>query len=243
MTALVGRTLHRWDLATGKELYPDLSKRGHNGTVDAVAWSGDGRLIATRNQLYDPCLRVWDAADGKLLATLPAPIGQEFGACWLAFSPDGKRLFSAGGDGAVHCWDVAEEKQLWTNHAANEQPRSLDKFQVSGDGMRVTTLSLERNGSWGGGQETTRDASTGKAAWQSAVPMASQADAYSSDGLWRLTWTGELFDVRVRFVGQTLKARFKSAILSETASARFSPDGHLFAAPLQETVVNAKSVE
>ena len=53
LTALAGHTLHRWDLATGKEVYPDVSKRGHAASVDAVAWSADGRTIATRNQIFD----------------------------------------------------------------------------------------------------------------------------------------------------------------------------------------------
>ena len=143
-----------------------------------------------------------------MLKTLPAPEGQQFGRCWLAFAPDGKRLFSAGGDGAIHCWDLSMEKQIWSatpHDDANEQPLNLDNFHLSADGKRLTTLSLQRNGSWGPGEEIAWDPATGTPLWRSAVPMASQTDAYSPDGLRRTIWTGEVYDVRIGSLRQTLK--------------------------------------
>ena len=98
LTALVGRTLHRWDLSTGKDFYADVSGRGHNGPVVAVAWSPDGKRIATMSQDFQASVCVWDAGTGKLLRTLPASEERWFAWCYrLAFTPDGGRLLRCRG--------------------------------------------------------------------------------------------------------------------------------------------------
>jgi WD40 repeat protein len=42
--------------------------RSHGDYVDSVAWSPDGKRLATGN--YDKTAKVWDAATGKELLTL-----------------------------------------------------------------------------------------------------------------------------------------------------------------------------
>jgi WD40 repeat protein len=59
---------------------------------DAVAWSADGRLIASGGQ--DRIVRVWDAVTGKQLW---AQGGHTRTISAVAFSRDGKRLASASG--------------------------------------------------------------------------------------------------------------------------------------------------
>ncbi len=55
-----------WDLTTGKELpIPD----GHRHFVDAVAFSHDGKSIATASHV-EGSARVWDAKNGKMLHAL-----------------------------------------------------------------------------------------------------------------------------------------------------------------------------
>ena len=73
LAAVVGCTLHCWDVATGKDLYPDVTGRGPNGLVKAVALSSDGKRIATMSWGLDPRPCIWDASTGKLLCTLPDP--------------------------------------------------------------------------------------------------------------------------------------------------------------------------
>ena len=82
LTALVGRTLHRWDLSTGKDFYADVSGRGHNGPVVAVAWSPNSKHIATMSQDFQASVCVWDAGTGKLLRTLPASEERWFAWCY-----------------------------------------------------------------------------------------------------------------------------------------------------------------
>jgi WD40 repeat protein len=76
-------------------------------------------------------VKVWDAATGRPARTLKGHTG------WVksvAFSPDGKRLASAGQDGAVKAWDPA----------TGQETRSL-----TGHTQEVRSAAWSPDGSWG----------------------------------------------------------------------------------------------
>jgi WD40 repeat protein len=52
-------------------------------------------------------IKLWEAATGKLLATLQGHTGNVYSVAW---SPDGKTLASAPDDRTVKLWDVAAGK-------------------------------------------------------------------------------------------------------------------------------------
>lgn len=76
----------------------------------AGALSPDGRrILASSTDEDDHVLRLWDADTGKRMRTLK---GHTRRAHAIAFSPDGKRAISGGGDIALRLWDTASGKSL-----------------------------------------------------------------------------------------------------------------------------------
>ena len=93
------KTVRLWDAATGETR---ATLKGHEGWVCAVAFSPDGKTLASAGG--DKTVRLWDAATGEARATLK---GHEGSVSAVAFSPDGKTLASAGEDRTVRLWDAA----------------------------------------------------------------------------------------------------------------------------------------
>ena len=85
----------------------DLSVfRGHSGRVNGVAFSPDGKFLATAS--WDNTARVWEVASGACVATLE---GHSSVVTGVAFSPvDGKFLATASRGCTARVWEVAEEK-------------------------------------------------------------------------------------------------------------------------------------
>ena len=76
---------------------------GHTSSVDSVAFSPDGKFLASGSS-HDT-VKLWDVATGKVLRTLA---GYTFWVHSVAFSPGGKLLASGSWDNTVKLWEIEE---------------------------------------------------------------------------------------------------------------------------------------
>jgi WD40 repeat protein len=92
-----------------RDLKPEKVLAAHNDVILDLAFSPDGRLLATAG--YDRLIKLWDVTSGKEVRTLKDHSDAVYG---VAFGPDGRLLTSAAADRAVKVWDVATGKRLYT---------------------------------------------------------------------------------------------------------------------------------
>ena len=153
--------LDRWDLATGKHRKRLQGQKA--GGINCVAVSADGRWFAGGRTLQDVTL--WDLHAGQFerfipLVEQPDPKGSDH-VRRVAFSADGKVLFTNSGKTGVTAWEVPTGKKLWN---------------TAGTGP---AMAVDPKGRWvavGGGFDRTRiqwtmlDAATGEVVRRVDVP-------------------------------------------------------------------------
>lgn len=121
-----------WTRSAGKTV---LAYQGHTNMVLALAWSPDGKRIASAS-MDDP-IHVWEAATGKLLLTYPSPLGFVFGLAW---SPDGNYLASSGLDMTVQVWQAATGRRIFSYQGLTSLAQQV---AWSPDGKQVATANLD----------------------------------------------------------------------------------------------------
>jgi WD40 repeat protein/tRNA A-37 threonylcarbamoyl transferase component Bud32 len=106
----------------------------------AVAVSPDGRWVAATPIASEvgTTVHVWDAASGAEVHVIPQTDGEE--VTTLSFSPDGRRLASAGFDARVKVWDAETGQELLT---LGGHKTWIWKIHFSLDGQRIVSCSRD----------------------------------------------------------------------------------------------------
>ncbi|MEX2139794.1 MAG: WD40 repeat domain-containing protein [Pirellulales bacterium] len=156
-----GKIVYMHNVATGKPLQQFV---GHAEQVHAVTFSpdgkqvltGGGRVVAMTGLSTDNSARLWDVTSGKELMRFE---GHKAYIHTVEFSPDGKRILTAGRDSTARLWDSDTGQQLFVFRGITYLPPAAT---MNSDGRSILGLTEDSVTVW--------DAVSGKTVCRLEVP-------------------------------------------------------------------------
>jgi WD40 repeat protein len=169
-----------WDLKAGMERY---RKAAHSFTIEGLAVSPDGRTVVTAAAERSVAAKIWEAATGKELWSIPRLRDGEklLYIRPVAFLPDNSTLATGWSDGRVRLWDLKTRKEK--AGFSGEAVSGSESLAVSSDGRILVMASYEMVEFW--------EVATSKQLAKLKVPRVNHV-ALSPDGKWLAT--GSAYD-------------------------------------------------
>ena len=183
-----------------------VARLDHQGRVNAVAFSPDGKWVATGSE--DQTARVMEAATGKEVARL----AHQDNVNAVAFSPDGKWVATGSADQTARVMEAATGKEV----ARLAHQRWVLAVAFSPDGKWVATGSSDNTA-------RVMEAATGKEVARLAHQGSVRAVAFSPDGKW--VATGSEDNTARVMEAATGKEVSRLAHKRTVYAVAFSPDG------------------
>ena len=172
--------------------------RGHLGEIRRMAWSPDGRWIASPSS--DRKIIIWDAESGDATSTFTGHTDTVFSTAW---APDGQILASGAEDGTIRIWNVSDgqviqtlrEHTSWVNCVAWQ-----NNGRMLASGSENSTILLWDTDNWKVLRELTQlEGNINSIAWSPDGRMLASA---SGDRMIRV-WDAETGKVLKTLAGHT----------------------------------------
>ncbi|HEV3438196.1 MAG TPA: WD40 repeat domain-containing protein, partial [Gemmata sp.] len=156
--------------------------KGHTDTVEAVALSPDGTLVATA--CFDRNVRLFDVTTGREIRTYGGQQGHVGQVLSVAFNAKGDQIVSGGADNFARIWDVPVNFPIKT-------------YSTSGAATRVFVAADGKTFGVAGADGTTKIFPAGEE--KGAIELKGHTGAVTQLGLTGTTWVSAGADRTIRF--------------------------------------------
>ncbi len=104
----------------------------HVGMINSADASPDGRYLASTSE-NESVVRIWDAATGSLITTLPVSVSDNE---VVGFSPD-SRFLAVAGDAEIEFWEIAEGAFSPAGAGVIRAPQAEQGISMADDGEEI----------------------------------------------------------------------------------------------------------